>query len=153
MAVTTGKLEIETEIQSPADKFFAIYKNHANLFTKVSPDVFKNTEIIRGCGKSVNSVLHIKYAWGGHDALIAMEKIESIDDENKTLIKSFFEGDIGKMYKTYRVTMQAMSKGGKNSVKWSIEYEKVHEEVPAPTTYLDFIVKLAKDFDAHILKT
>ncbi|XP_043700866.1 kirola-like [Telopea speciosissima] len=151
MAATTGKLEIETEIQSPADKFFAIYKNHASLFTKVSPDLFKNTEVIRGSGKNVNSVIHIKYAWGGHDALTAMEKIESIDDENKTLIHSVFEGDIGKLYKSYRVIVKAMSKGGKNSVKWSIEYEKAHEEVPAPTTYLEFIPKLAKDFDAYVL--
>jgi hypothetical protein len=37
-------------------------------------------------------------------------------------------------------------------VKVIVDYEKLTSDVPAPDKYLDFVVSLVKDIDAHILK-
>jgi hypothetical protein len=37
-------------------------------------------------------------------------------------------------------------------VKVTLEYEKLNENVPPPTKYLDFIVDVFEDIDAHLLK-
>nr|XP_023898871.1 MLP-like protein 34 [Quercus suber] len=42
------------------------------------------------------------------------------------------------------------SEGG--SVKVTLEYEKLNKNVPPPTMYLDLIVNIIKDIDAHVLK-
>ncbi|XP_028767114.1 MLP-like protein 43, partial [Neltuma alba] len=36
--------------------------------------------------------------------------------------------------------------------KWTYQYEQLHEDVPPPQAYLDFVIKTTKDIDAHLLK-
>ncbi|KAF7808720.1 MLP-like protein 43 [Senna tora] len=86
----------------------------------------------------------------------AKERIEAIDDENKTISYSLFDGEVDKCYKSLKVTLQVKDKenGGGGLVKWTIEYEKLEENIKgaAPETYLDFAAKVTKDIDAHLLK-
>ncbi len=37
-------------------------------------------------------------------------------------------------------------------VKWTVEYEKIGENVEPPYGYLDFFTKLTKDADQNLLK-
>ncbi|XP_025664370.1 MLP-like protein 31 [Arachis hypogaea] len=81
------------------------------------------------------------------------EKIEAIDKENKSTTYNFFDGDISKNYKVFKVFVQVFEKSdGGASVKFTIEYEKINENVEAPYGFLEFFEKSAKDIDSHLLK-
>lgn len=54
-------------------------------------------------------------------------------------------------YKTYRVTMQVDTKGEKHLLIWALEYEKLSGEVEDPTTFMDILVGVTKDIEAHHL--
>lgn len=62
------------------------------------------------------------------------------------------EGDLLTHYKSYKATVKTTPKPDGGSVKVSVDYEKLNEDVPAPDKYLDFVVNVVKDIDAHILK-
>lgn len=60
----TGKIEVEVEVKSPADKFFDAIRNSTVIFPKAFPNQYKSIEVLEGDGKSVGSIRLIKYAEG-----------------------------------------------------------------------------------------
>lgn len=71
---SSGKLEVEVEIKSAADKFWENIRNSTNLFPKVFPDQYKSIEVLEGDGKAVGSVRLLTYAEGNADYLICCLK-------------------------------------------------------------------------------
>jgi hypothetical protein len=57
------------------------------------------------------------------------------------------EGDVMKIYKVYRPVWQLTPKGSGCLAKLTIEYEKLHPEVPVPEIYVDLMVHMTKDID------
>ncbi|KAF7808712.1 MLP-like protein 43 [Senna tora] len=51
-----------------------------------------------------------------------------------------------------KVKCKVVEKGEGAIAKWSAQYEKVNEGIPPPQDHLDFLTKLTKDVDAHLLK-
>jgi hypothetical protein len=84
---------------------------------------------------------------------VLKEKVE-VDDEKKLVILTALEGHCLNLYKSYKVIFQVtpVSKTEGGSVKITLEYEKLNENIPPPNKYLDLVVNLVKDLDAHILK-
>lgn len=64
MASNLGKIDVEVEVKTPADKFWNGIRDSTNLFPKASPHEYKSIEVVEGDGKSVGSVRLIKYAEG-----------------------------------------------------------------------------------------
>lgn len=64
MASNIGKIEVEVEVQSGADKFWNGIRDSTNLFPKAFPKQYKSIEVVEGDDKSVGSVRLIKYAEG-----------------------------------------------------------------------------------------
>ena len=59
--------------------------------------------------------------------------------------------DIDDKYKVFNLIFEAIEKDdGSAAVKWSVEYEKVSEEVHAPYGYLEFCDHCIRDVDAHL---
>ncbi|XAR72232.1 hypothetical protein NMG60_11018802 [Bertholletia excelsa] len=83
---------------------------------------------------------------------VAKDIIEAIDEENKSVTFKVIEGDLIELYKTFIATVHVDTKGDKNLVTWTFEYEKLNEGVEDPTTLLDWVVTLTKDIEAHHLK-
>lgn len=84
----------------------------------------------------------------------AKEKIEAIDDDNKIISYSLFDGEISEGYKSLRGTLQVINKENGGIVKWTFEYEKLQENITAasPDSFLDFAAKVTKDIDDHLVK-
>ncbi|KAI0491935.1 hypothetical protein KFK09_026198 [Dendrobium nobile] len=82
----------------------------------------------------------------------AKEKIEVDDDANKLVSYSVIEGDILSYYTSFRPTLQVLSKGDGAVVKWSVEYEKLNEEVPDPELIQAMATQTFKELDAYLLK-
>ena len=81
------------------------------------------------------------------------ETIESVDEENKRIAFKLFGEAIDEKYKVFTSTFEAIEKdGGSAAVKWSVEYEKVSEEVHAPYGYLELYDHVVRDIDAHLVE-
>ena len=50
------------------------------------------------------------------------------------------------------ITFQATSKGEKNFLNWTYEYEKQNLDVPAPDHMFDFASEVSNIIDAYFLK-
>ncbi|CAK7326752.1 unnamed protein product [Dovyalis caffra] len=83
---------------------------------------------------------------------IAKEVIEAIDDVKLSTTFKVIEGDITTEYKNFILIVQATPKGdGSCVVNWTLEYEKLNENIPDPHTLLEFCIQCSKDIEDHHL--
>ncbi|KZV28768.1 MLP-like protein 423 [Dorcoceras hygrometricum] len=121
--------------------------------------------------KSPGSVRKVTYAEGIHgltpsigqrplgpynnakgEQLTLTQKIESVDEENKTMTYSVVDGDILKLYKSYQATFTVSSKGDGTLVIYSGVYEKQNEQVPDPGEFTGIVSKTLYGLDAYLLQ-
>ncbi|RDX68144.1 MLP-like protein 423, partial [Mucuna pruriens] len=72
---------------------------------------------------------------------IVKEKIEVVDDENRTLLYRVIDGGLLNYFKHLKGHLSVTPKGEGSLVKWSYEYEKASQEVPKPDMVKEFVVK------------
>ncbi|XP_058728486.1 MLP-like protein 28 [Vicia villosa] len=149
----TGKVESETEIAATAAKFYHVFRKQLEHVPNISQEIH-GARVHEGDWENVGSVKHWEYTIEGKKQS-AKEKIETIDDENKLITYSVFDGEVSENYKSLNVTFQVIDKEhGGGIVKWIFEYEKVKEDITgvSPEAYLAFAEKVTKDIDAHLVK-
>ncbi|XP_058728488.1 MLP-like protein 34 [Vicia villosa] len=148
----SGKVVSETEIEATAAKFYNIFRKQLGDVPSISPEVHENS-VHEGDWENIGSVKHWEYTIEGRKHT-TKEKIESLDDENKVIIYSVYDGDVADSYKSFKVTLPVIDKEHGGVVKWSIEYEKLKEDITAasPDSYLVLFAKITKDIDAHLVK-
>eukprot|EP00262_Sarcandra_glabra_P011091 TRINITY_DN26796_c0_g1_i1.p1 TRINITY_DN26796_c0_g1~~TRINITY_DN26796_c0_g1_i1.p1 ORF type:complete len:169 (+),score=45.42 TRINITY_DN26796_c0_g1_i1:50-508(+) len=149
---SSGKLEVEVELKSGADKFWEAIKESSTLFPKIFPEQYKSIEILEGDGKSVGTIRLLKYGEAMPIVTFSKEKIVAADETNKVVSYSVVEGEIVNFYKNLVATLQITPKGDGHLAKWSVEYEKANEEVPDPDMIQEMAVKTFNDLDAYLLK-
>ncbi|XP_020589031.1 MLP-like protein 423 [Phalaenopsis equestris] len=148
-----SKLETEVEVTSPADKFWGSIRDSTELFPKIFPQHYQSIKVIEGDGKSDGNKSAIDMVAGVPFVKFAKEKVEFVDDANKQVKYSVIDGELLSYYKSFRPTLQVASKGdGVAVVKWTVEYEKVNDEVPPPELIQEMAVQTFKDLDAYLLK-
>nr|GMD24837.1 kirola-like [Ipomoea batatas] len=79
----------------------------------------------------------------------AEEVIEAIDEKEKLVKFKVIGGEILEDYKSFIITCEVHTDGDNHLVTWTIEYEKVKEEIPEPLSYLDFLLDITKDMEDH----
>ncbi|CAI8605511.1 unnamed protein product [Vicia faba] len=148
----SGKVESETEIEATAAKFFHIFRKQLGHVPNISPEVHGNS-VHEGNWENIGSVKHWEYTIEGRKHT-TKEKIESIDDDNKIIKYSVYDGDVTDSYKTFKVTLQVIDRENGGLVKWTIDYEKLKEDITAasPDSYLVLFAKITNDIDAHLVK-
>ena len=83
----------------------------------------------------------------------AHEKIESVEEEKKTINYKLFGEDIEHSFKVFKLIFQAIDKeNGGAIVKWTIEYERLGEKVDPPYGYIEYFHKCTRDIDGNLLK-
>ncbi|PNX58315.1 MLP-like protein 34-like, partial [Trifolium pratense] len=149
--VLSGKVESEVEIQAPAAKFYNVFRKQLEHLPNISTDVHE-TRVHEGDWENIGSIKHWEFTIDGKK-VSAKEKIESIDDENKVIKYSVFDGDVSENYKSLNAIIQVIDKEhGGGIVKFTYEYEKLKEDISglSPELILDFAIKITKDIDAHL---
>jgi len=87
------------------------------------------------------------------ETVTCLEKIESVDEQNKKVEYKLFGEAIDDKYKVFNLTFEAIEKdGGSAAIRWSIEYEKVSEDVRPPYGYMELYDHVIKDVDAHLVE-
>uniref|UniRef100_A0A7N0UFA9 Bet v I/Major latex protein domain-containing protein n=1 Tax=Kalanchoe fedtschenkoi TaxID=63787 RepID=A0A7N0UFA9_KALFE len=136
-----GKLEDSVEIKSNAGDFHDVFSCRPHHISNVSPDN------IQGCGMHEGD-------WGTPEGKkkFAKEIVEAIDHENYSTTFKVIEGDIMEYYKNFRLIVKATPKkdGEGSIVHWTLEYEKLHENIPDPTSLMEFTHAVSKDIDLHL---
>ncbi|XP_009349512.1 MLP-like protein 28 [Pyrus x bretschneideri] len=150
-----AKMEVQAEIKASADKFYEIFLSKGYLLPKMCPNVIKDLQVIQGDWGSVGSVKQWTYFAADNVSEVSRETIEAIDEKSKSVTFRTVGGQLAKCYKSFKATVQVTPKvsGGcsSSSVKWTVEYEKLTEGVPVPHKYMDFLVLLTNNIDAHLL--
>lgn len=83
--------------------------------------------------------------------MVTKDRVEAIDEEDKSVTFKVIEGDLLESFKIFVLTIHVDTSGEDNLVTWSIDYEKVDESVKDPTEYLDVVLRITKDIEAHHL--
>lgn len=83
------------------------------------------------------------------------DKIETIDDESRTVSVSVVDGDVLRMYPKFEYTLAVtplVKQGSEQSclLKLSGEYEKENEDVPHPHQYVEFATSASKAIASHL---
>jgi len=75
------------------------------------------------------------------------------DEANKTITFKLFGGDVDREFKLLNLMLQPTDKAnGGALVKWTVEYERLSEEVNPPYGYIEYLHKCTVDINAHLLK-
>ena len=83
---------------------------------------------------------------------MSKEKIETVDEANKTMTYSVIDGELISFYKTFKAQAVVVPNGEGSLVKWSCEFEKAQEDTPNPDLFKEFAVKTFHELDAYLLK-
>ncbi|KAH8500619.1 hypothetical protein Peur_042455 [Populus x canadensis] len=150
--VLQGKLEIEIEIKAPAAKFYNILRKQNHHIPNIS-DSIHAIDLHEGDWETPGSVKQWTYTLDGNAPLCVKETVEEVDDQNKTIKFNCLEGEVLKEFKSFKAIVQVTPKAGEGSlVKWTIEFEKVNEDIPSPDAYLELAQKMTKDIDDHLVE-
>ncbi|KDP32317.1 hypothetical protein JCGZ_13242 [Jatropha curcas] len=149
--VGAGKLEADVEIKASADKFHAVFGSIPHHVKHASPHNVQGCELHDGEFGKEGSVVFWNYA---HDGVpkIAKEIVERIDNVNLSTTFKVIDGDLLKENKSFKITVKATPKGTGSVVPWTLEYEKLNKNIPDPHSFLQFLIEVSKDIDAHLTK-
>ncbi|XP_045812698.1 MLP-like protein 423 [Trifolium pratense] len=150
MAALRGKLEVDIELKSNADKYWQTIRDSTTIFPKAFPHDYKSIEILEGDGKAAGSIRHFTYAEGSQLAKSSTERIEAADDEKKTATYSIIQGDLLQYYTKFLGHIAVIPVGEGCEVKWTGEYIKTQNDIPDPTIVKDFAVKNFIEVDDYI---
>ncbi|XP_062175604.1 MLP-like protein 31 [Alnus glutinosa] len=144
-----GKVEGDVEIKAPAEKFHEVISGRPHHLSNVTPEKVQGCALHEGDWGVEGSVIYWNYVHDG-EAKVAKEKIVATDDTNKSITFKVIEGDLLKEYKNFVIVVQATPKGEGSLVHWTLEYEKLKDDIPEPNTLLQFLIDVSKDLDAHL---
>ncbi|KAK2399522.1 MLP protein [Trifolium repens] len=149
-----GKVESEVEIRAPAAKFYNVFRKQLEHLPNISTHIH-GARVHEGDWETVGSIKHWEFTIDGKKSS-SKAKIESIDDDNKVITYSIFDGEMSENYKSLKTIIQVVDKEhGGGIVKWTYEYEKLKEHISdhlSPELILDFAIKVTKEIDAHLSK-
>ncbi|KAL4294349.1 hypothetical protein HN51_045171 [Arachis hypogaea] len=150
----TGKLSFETVIRSPAAKFFNLMARQLHHLQNICERIHAAKLQVGNDWDSVGgSVKHWTYIIDGK-VVTCNETIDIIDEHKYLMIFNLFDGDISKNYKVFKLAFQVSdnSNNSTTSVTWTVEYEKINNDVEAPYGYMEYVDKCTKEIDAYLLK-
>ncbi|CAL5196486.1 unnamed protein product [Lathyrus oleraceus] len=153
--VLAGKLSTELGIKAPADKFFKVYTSELHELQNHCENIHAAKLHEGDDWHHSDTVKHWTYVIDG-EVHTCHESIEEVDEENKKVIWKIFGGDIDKHYKNFKLILEVSDKAdgidGTAVVKWTIEYEKISEDINPPNAQIDFLRKNTRDVDANLVK-
>ncbi|KAH8500620.1 hypothetical protein Peur_042456 [Populus x canadensis] len=145
-----GKLEINFELKCSADKFFEVLSRQAHQIPNASSGEIHAIEVHEGDWVATGSVKLWTYTIDGKPEVFK-EKVE-VDEVNKSVSLIAVGGHVLEQYKSYKITLKTVSMAEGGVVKILLDYEKLKPDDPPPNKYLDFVIKVVKDIDEHLVK-
>ncbi|KAL1802499.1 hypothetical protein ACET3Z_031146 [Daucus carota] len=144
-----GKLICQTSIKSDGDVFHELCSSKRHHIHTMASDI-QGCDLHEGEFGKVGFIIVWKFTVDGKE-MVTKDRVEAIDEEDKSVTFKVIEGDLLESFKIFVLTIHVDTSGEDNLVTWSIDYEKVDESVKDPTEYLDVVLRITKDIEAHHL--
>ncbi|GAA0187049.1 hypothetical protein LIER_34337 [Lithospermum erythrorhizon] len=122
---------------------FKVIRYGPSYASKLTPGV-QGCDLIDGQWGNVGSVICWTFTNDGKRCT-TREIITAIDETKKLIEYKVIGGELMDAFKSVLITFQSTN----NSATWTIEYEKINECIPNPTSFLEFLVKAIKDIDLN----
>ncbi|KAL2545902.1 MLP-like protein [Forsythia ovata] len=136
------------ETAGPYDLYFTSeYKTSQNLLWKeecLRTKILRILELLQFFSRSYSSF------YGKQK--VAKDVVEAIDKEKRSVTFNVIEGDLTELYTVFKIGFHVETNGDTDLVLWTLEYEKLNDEVDEPLTLLGVLIKLSKDIESHHLK-
>ncbi|KAK7313877.1 hypothetical protein VNO77_39080 [Canavalia gladiata] len=147
-----GKLSTEIGVHATAAKWFSLFASQLDHIQNLAERIH-GAKLHQGDDwHSNDSVKHWTYTID-EKVTTCQESIESVDEVHKIIIYNLFGGDIENEFKVFKLIFQAVDKDeGGAAIKWSVEYEKINEDVEPPYGYMGLCNRCVKDIDAYLVK-
>ncbi|KAL8035004.1 hypothetical protein ABFX02_12G068600 [Erythranthe guttata] len=146
----SGKLVSQIKIKLDGDVFHELVRERPHHISDMSPVNVQNCDLQEGQWGTVGSVIYWNYTHDG-EKRVAKNIIHTIDEEKKLVTFEIVEGDMMKLYKTFKLSVHVDTIGEDNLVTWTAEYEKLSEDIPDPHTFMELCLKCTNDIEAHHL--
>ncbi|ESW05482.1 hypothetical protein PHAVU_011G182900 [Phaseolus vulgaris] len=146
-----GRIISEIGVHATAAKLFNIFATQLHDVQNLT-DRVHGTKLHHGDDWHHNeSIKHWTYIIDGK--VVTCQESMEYDEANKTIIFKLFGEEIDNQFKLLNIRFEATDKNnGDAIITWTVEYERVREEVDPPYGYIEYLHKCTADIDAHLLK-
>ncbi|XP_047309674.1 kirola-like [Impatiens glandulifera] len=146
--MTIQTMSTKIVIKSGGNVFHEIFNQRPQNITDMSPSNIQSVDLHEGEWGKVGTIGSWNYTHDGKQNM-AKAVVQSIDEENKTVVYKVIGGHLNEMYKTFITTLHVETEGENNTVTWTFDYEKLSEGVEDPTSFMKFVTSLTKDIEKH----
>ncbi|XP_027908511.1 MLP-like protein 43 [Vigna unguiculata] len=145
-----GKITSEIGVHATAAKWFNLFSTQLHHVQNLS-DRVHGTKLHRGEDwHHTDSIKHWTYTIEGK-VTTCLESIECVDEANKRITYKLFDGDLDPQFKLFKFVFQTIHKNsGGAIIIWTVEYERVSEEVDPPYGYVEYLHTFTRHIDAHL---
>ncbi|XP_024989116.1 kirola-like [Cynara cardunculus var. scolymus] len=136
------------DITSHGDIFHEMFRHRPHDLALISPDILHGCEFDGQAG-AVGSSIFFEYTRDGKK-LTAKAMLEEVDEKNHKVVYKVTEGDlVEELYKSFKIIFHVEPKGDGQLAIWTLEFEKMNTNMPYPTSFMDYVLKITRDLDAH----
>ncbi|CAL5421206.1 unnamed protein product [Camellia sinensis] len=146
-----GKVVRQMEIKSDGDVFHEVFSARPHHIYNMSPNHIQSVELLEGQWGTPGCVIFWKYTHEGKPKT-CKQIITELDVAKRSTTYKVIEGDLLQEYKTFTFILKVEPKGQNSLVTWTLEYEKLNEQIDAPNSMMDTVMTVCKDIETYHLK-
>ncbi|KAG5236800.1 Csf-2 family protein [Salix suchowensis] len=140
-----GEMEAEVELKVSAETFHDVFSCRPHHVSNMSPAKVQNADLNEGDWGKPGTVISWSYM-----GFLRLVRTLTIDDVKLSTTFKVIGGDITTEFKEFKFTVQAVGEGS-CLAHWTVEYEKLNENVPDPRAMLELFIDISKDIEEHHL--
>ncbi|MDK0841537.1 MLP family protein [Clostridium perfringens] len=141
-------MQKDIDLKSSATGFYQLFRKESHKVPTATSRNIQAVALHEGDWHTHGAIKIWNYTMDGKPEVFK-EKV-GFDDANMTITVHGLEGDLFKHYKVYWAALKIVPKNKGSVAKISLEYERVNEDAPIPNKYMDFLVSMTEDIDAHL---
>ncbi|KAL4574361.1 hypothetical protein LXL04_021190 [Taraxacum kok-saghyz] len=148
----SGRKVAQVDIKCNVDVFLGLLRDRPHNLSKIAPDHILGCELQEGEWGAIGSIVLWNYKIDGK-TVASKQVLEAINEKQKSITYTPAEGDaMLQIYKSLKAHVQVRENGEAKSVTWTLEYEKINEDVPDPNALIDLACNVTKVIENHLLK-
>ncbi|KAF7808725.1 MLP-like protein 31 [Senna tora] len=146
-----SKLEADIELKASALSFLEIFSTKPYEIANIDPSFIQSVQILSGQWGVIGFVVLVNYTLDGKASVAKME-VEDLNLIDISITFNVVEGDLLEEYKSIKfiikVTPKILQLG--SEVHWTIQYEKLNDQIPDPNLLMQDIIEMSKMIDASL---
>ncbi|PWA41390.1 kirola [Artemisia annua] len=149
----SGKKDVQVDIRCNRDVVYGLFKHRLNDLLYIAPQYYLGCELQEGEWGTVGAIFIQNYLLDGKKQF-CKKCLEALDEVNRSITYKVCDGDLLKAYKSFKEHLRFDGKGDNNcTFTWTLEYEKMNEDVPDPDSVFEAVQSIIKYAETHIVES